>query len=212
MLWAAWKNWDTIKSVVSSAFEGAKDIVARGVNAIIKSVNWLIEKLNGLGDVFGYNIPTIQLIETQAMHETNKKAVSTLTGGGKTPSSPMMSGKAAPVSSFPNLIKSFTPKTIDEPSHAKGISNIPYDNYKANLHKGETVLPREEAELIRGMAASGGSQTASPAAAPFSINITGDNHYHNEMDARQVVKIIKKELEDEHNLGPQGCNSYESES
>ncbi|APO43345.1 hypothetical protein BS614_04260 [Paenibacillus xylanexedens] len=204
LLWAAWKNWDTIKSVVSSAFEGAKDIVARGVNAIIKSVNWLIEKLNGLGDVFGYNIPTIQLIETQAMRETNKKAVSTLTGGGKTPSSPMMSGKAAPVSSFPNLIKSFTPKTIDEPSHAKGISNIPYDNYKANLHKGETVLPREEAELIRGMAASGGSQASAPAAAPISINITGDNHYSNDMDANKVVRVIKKALQEELNLGPQG--------
>ncbi|WP_408893513.1 phage tail tape measure protein [Paenibacillus taichungensis] len=204
LLWAAWKNWDTIKSVVASAFEGAKDIVARGVNAIIKSVNWLIEKLNGLGDVLGYNIPTIQLIETQAMRETNKKAVSTLTGGGKTPSSPMMSGKAAPVSSFPNLIKNFTPKTIDEPSHAKGISNIPYDNYKANLHKGETVLPREEADLIRGMAASGGSQTTSPAAAPISINITGDNHYSNDMDANKVVRVIKKALQEELNLGPQG--------
>ncbi|MDN8592021.1 phage tail tape measure protein [Paenibacillus sp. 11B] len=204
VLWEAWKNWDKIKEVVANAFEGAKDIVARSVNAMIKSVNWLIEKLNGLGDVLGYNIPTIQLLETKATRETNKKAVSTLTGSGKTSDSPMMSGKAAPVSNFPNLIKGFTPKTIDEPSHAKGISNIPYDNYKANLHKGETVLPREEAELIRGMAASGGSQTASPVAAPISINITGDNHYSNDMDANKVVRVVKKALQDELNLGPQG--------
>ncbi|WP_221822354.1 phage tail tape measure protein [Paenibacillus xylanexedens] len=212
ILWAAWKNWDTIKSIVSSAFEGAKDIVARGVNWILERINWMIRQLNklniplpdNLGGPIGFSIKEIGLIETQAMRETNKKAVSTLTGGGKTPSSPMMSGKAAPVSSFPNLIKSFTPKTIDEPSHAKGISNIPYDNYKANLHKGETVLPRQEAELIRGMAASGGSQASAPAAAPISINITGDNHYSNDMDANKVVRVIKKALQEEFNLGPQG--------
>lgn len=191
LLWAAWKNWDTIKSIVSSAFEGAKDIVARGVNWIIERINWMINQLNKLsipmpdilgGGSVGFNIPEIGLIETQAMRDTNKTV-----------------SQVAHESGLPNLVEAYTKNKF-----AKGISDVPFDNFPATLHKGETVLPHEEAELIRGMAASGGSQTASPAAAPININITGDNHYHNEMDARQVVKIIKKELEDEHNLGPQG--------
>lgn len=189
LLWAAWKNWNTITSIVSNAFQGAKDAVAEGVNWILRKVNWLIQKLNGLsiplpdnlGGPIGFNISEIPLMETEASR-TAQKTVS----------------QVAHNAGLPNLLEGYTK------SHAKGISNIPYDNYKANLHKGETVLPREEAELIRGMAASGRSQASAPAAAPISINITGDNHYSNDMDANKVVRVIKKALQEELNLGPQG--------
>ncbi|MCG7385109.1 phage tail tape measure protein [Paenibacillus sp. ACRRY] len=188
LLWAAWKNWDTIKSIVSNAFQGAKDAIAEGVNWILKKVNWMIEKLNGIsvdipfyGEV-GFNIKEFGLLETKEMRDNNKKAASTLQNTG-----------------FPNLIKGF------DGSHAKGISDVPFDNYAANLHKGETVLPAEEASLIRDMAGTR-STSGSPVSGSrmVNINITGDNYYSNDMDAKKVVKIIKDALKNEHDYGPSG--------
>lgn len=34
-------------------------------------------------------------------------------------------------------------------SHASGLARVPYDNYRANLHQGETVLSRREADAYR---------------------------------------------------------------
>ncbi|MFK0524748.1 phage tail tape measure protein [Paenibacillus illinoisensis] len=190
LLWGAWKNWDTITSIVSNAFQGAKDVVAESVNWILRKINWMIQKLNGLsiplpenlGGPIGFNISEIPLMETKQMRDNNKTAATALQN-----------------TNFPNLIKGF------DGSHAKGISDVPFDNYAANLHKGETVLPAEEASLIRDMA---GSRTTggSPASGSrmVNINITGDNYYSNEMDAKKVVKIIKDALKNEHDYGPSG--------
>ncbi|WP_337033197.1 phage tail tape measure protein [Paenibacillus illinoisensis] len=190
-LWAAWKNWDTIKSIVSNAFQGAKDVVAESVNWILRKINWMIDKLNGFsvpipevlgGGNIGFNIKEIPLMETKQMRDNNKTAATALQN-----------------TNFPNLIKGF------DGSHAKGISDVPFDNYAANLHKGETVLPAEEATLIREMAGSrstGG--TASAGSKMVNINITGDNYYSDEMDAKKVVRIIKDALKNELDLGPSG--------
>jgi hypothetical protein len=191
-LWEAWKNWDSITSVVSNAFQGAKDAVAEGVNWIFKKMNWLIQKLNGFsvplpdilgGGTIGFNIPEFQLLETKEMRDNNKTASQVLQ-----------------TTNFPNLMNGYKPK------HEKGISDIPYDNYNALLHKGETVLPEEEADLIRDMAGSHRSPTtqAAPVSKPININFYGDNVYSNDMDANQVVRIIKKALQGEYELGPQG--------
>lgn len=191
LLWGAWKNWDTIKSIVSNAFQGAKDVVAESVNWILRKINWMIEKLNGFsipvpeilgGGNIGFNITEIPLMETKQMRDNNKTAANALQN-----------------TNFPNLIKGF------DGSHAKGISNVPFDNYAANLHKGETVLPAEEASLIRDMAGSR-STSGTPASGSrmVNINITGDNYYSNEMDAKKVVKIIKDALKNEHDYGPSG--------
>ncbi|MMZ42229.1 hypothetical protein D1872_37490 [compost metagenome] len=39
--------------------------------------------------------------------------------------------------------------TIKGKSHASGIDNVPHDNYAANLHQGEMVIPAKEANYIR---------------------------------------------------------------
>lgn len=36
-------------------------------------------------------------------------------------------------------------------SHANGLYNVPFDNYVANLHKGETVIPERQATIFRSM-------------------------------------------------------------
>ncbi|MGN7118711.1 phage tail protein [Lysinibacillus odysseyi] len=43
------------------------------------------------------------------------------------------------------------------PGHYHGLTNVPYDNYVARLHKGETVLPRQEAALYRSIVSPGDS-------------------------------------------------------
>ena len=40
-------------------------------------------------------------------------------------------------------------ETEPEGSHATGLGYVPHDNYRANLHKGEMVLPRYDAETYR---------------------------------------------------------------
>lgn len=40
-------------------------------------------------------------------------------------------------------------------SHANGLDNVPFDNYKANLHQGEMVLTAPVAQTVRDMASNG---------------------------------------------------------
>ncbi|WP_020620260.1 phage tail tape measure protein [Paenibacillus daejeonensis] len=76
--------------------------------------------------------------------------------------------------------------------HAKGISNVPFDNYPAALHKGETVLPRREAELIRNMASGGGRGASSGS---IIVQISGDHHYSNNQDAERVANTVLAKIE-----------------
>ena len=41
------------------------------------------------------------------------------------------------------------PKAFKLPSHASGIDNVPFDGYVAELHKGEMVIPADQANKIR---------------------------------------------------------------
>ena len=90
-------------------------------------------------------------------------------------------------------------------SHARGISNIPFDGYRAILHKGETVLPAAEASLLRQMAASRGSRGGR---GNVSVTFSGDQHFHNGSDedslVRKVVAAIGQLLDDEEDTGPKG--------
>lgn len=62
-------------------------------------------------------------------------------------------------------------------SHAGGLNSVPFDNYRANLHKGEMVLSRNEAEEYRsGNALPRGSQNVNVdnSAPTFIINGVND--------------------------------------
>lgn len=56
-------------------------------------------------------------------------------------------------------------------SHASGLNYVPYDNYVANLHKGEAVLTRAEADMWRG----GGNNAQSIAALAGRMEELVDN-------------------------------------
>lgn len=91
-------------------------------------------------------------------------------------------------------------------SHATGLANVPFDGYRAELHKGESVLTVNQSAALRsaGILKDSGNGTPSismPPATPLpvplqaaggdnvviNINITGDNPSDN---ARRVLKEI----------------------
>lgn len=90
-------------------------------------------------------------------------------------------------------------------SHARGISNIPFDGYRAILHKGETVLPRPEAEILRNMAAR---PHTGQAGKTINVTFSGAQHFHNEADedrlVTKVVKAIDHLLGEEEDVGYKG--------
>jgi len=181
--------------VVSGAWEGAKKAIGAGVDWIVTKVDGLMNYLSGLS----VNIPVIGEVGVPDIVSSGVGASSGASAVSRAASKIAKNAKTV-VTPFPNMMQKYV-----DGNHAKGISDVPFDNYTANLHKGETVLPAEEASLIRDMA--GGRSSGRSAASgnkTVQINFTGDNHYSNEMDAKKVVRIIKDALKNEFELGPSG--------
>ena len=67
-------------------------------------------------------------------------------------------------------------------SHADGLDYVPYDGYIAELHRGEMILTRQQAENVRsgrGSAAGGG------------VNVT-NNFYPQQMDSAMVDYLLRR--------------------
>lgn len=90
-------------------------------------------------------------------------------------------------------------------SHAKGISNIPFDGYKAELHQGETVLPRDEAEILRSLARSSGNNQTSVTKKILELKqLIGEVNIYNEADEDRLMKKLKKLLQELYDTGGDG--------
>jgi hypothetical protein len=75
--------------------------------------------------------------------------------------------------------------------HSGGLRNVPYNNYQARLHAGETVLSREEAKRYRGE--SGANYGAGGGSG--SVVITGNTfHVREEADIERIAKRLAYEL------------------
>lgn len=73
-------------------------------------------------------------------------------------------------------------------SHYHGIDSVPYNSYEATLHKGESVLPAQEAKEYRASKANGGNGNT----LNFTFNVTGNT---DEEQARKFAAIIAREVE-----------------
>lgn len=97
-------------------------------------------------------------------------------------------------------------------SHATGNDYIPYDNYKASLHKGETVLDKFEAEDYRqGKTKQGGSHATGKL--DLNINVTGSipgitSDNQNRIIDAVVSKISKSNLQDMISTGFTRVQNY----
>ncbi|XID95784.1 hypothetical protein ACF3MZ_15205 [Paenibacillaceae bacterium WGS1546] len=70
----------------------------------------------------------------------------------------------------------------EDGSHASGLDNVPYDGYRARLHKGETVLTRTEATEYR----EKGGNNSKP-----NVVITGNTfHVRQESDIDAIANKL----------------------
>lgn len=67
-----------------------------------------------------------------------------------------------------------TKSATKKKSHSGGLSRVPYDGYAANLHRGERVLTKVEADQYEGGRAGGNSVSISFAGANFSVRSDND--------------------------------------
>ena len=73
-------------------------------------------------------------------------------------------------------------------SHANGLDYVPYNNYVANLHRGEMVLTAREAENYRNVGKTGGDMV-------FQISINGMQFTNVSDMAHALANDISHELE-----------------
>lgn len=65
-------------------------------------------------------------------------------------------------------------------SHATGLANVPFDGYRAELHKGESVLTADQSNTLRGLGVLGsdgnGKPTINPAATSVPVAVATPNN------------------------------------
>ena len=111
---------------------GLKDVFAEGVYAAADAVAWLIEKIQA----------AINWLKDLNDRISNSKEWKEFTAAESTPAS-----------DYQALLDSYK---IDG-SHAEGLYRVPYDGYVAELHRGERVLTRGEADAYNALERYGGT-------------------------------------------------------
>ena len=111
---------------------GLKDVFAEGVYAAADAVAWLIEKIE----------TAINWLKDLNDRISNSKEWKEFTAAESTPAS-----------DYQALLDSYK---IDG-SHAEGLYRVPYDGYVAELHRGERVLTRGEADAYNALERYGGT-------------------------------------------------------
>ena len=87
-------------------------------------------------------------------------------------------------------------------THYSGHPNIPYDNYLAELHKGEMVLTKHEAEMYRqGRMGNSNTTTNSTQSLDLNINISGNIQGLNNSNQDKVTEALVSKLYDSNLVG-----------
>ena len=144
--------WNTIKSVAQTAFNAIKSTVQTVCNTIKslwESVKTAVTNaVNGAKDMainaFNAVKDKVKSI-TDGISDAWNKVRDTITNN------PI-------VGTVTKVIQSVTGNT--DGSHAAGLSRVPFDGYIAELHQGESVLPRREADKWRENKGASGIQIA----------------------------------------------------
>lgn len=132
--WAS-NAWTAIKTAWEAAAEWFNTNVVKPISAAIGGV---VEIINGIGTAWTNLKNTLKPISTSV---NVKQTVSGARESGKSDqeiNAGLFSGEIVP-----------------DGSHASGLDYVPFDNYLANLHQGEAVLTKTEADVWR----SGGNQS-----------------------------------------------------
>lgn len=174
-----WQNWDIVKEKAGALWDKVKEVFG-GI------FEWGKSKIQPVIDFFGGIVDKFNNLKSALQSFKPPEWVSKIGG--------FIGGAVKKVTGFLNG------------SHATGLANVPFDGYRAELHKGESVLTVNQSAALRsaGILKDSGNGTPSismPPATPLpvplqaaggdnvviNINITGDNPSDN---ARMVRKEI----------------------
>lgn len=174
-----WQNWDIVKEKAGALWDKVKEVFG-GI------FEWGKSKIQPVIDFFGGIVDKFNNLKSALQSFKPPEWVSKIGG--------FIGGAVKKVTGFLNG------------SHATGLANVPFDGYRAELHKGESVLTVNQSAALRsaGILKDSGNGTPSismPPATPLpvplqaaggdnvviNINIIGDNPSDN---ARMVRKEI----------------------
>ncbi|SDR81534.1 Phage-related minor tail protein [Paenibacillaceae bacterium GAS479] len=204
-LYEVWKNWDSIKQKLNDFWTIAKgwlndigvwiDRAAAKVETFLEGWRMLKQLKSELEPVFQFLAGWLETLSGK------KISIGVDAPGFDARNIPGL------ITDGIKFINPLTPPSQKVPTNwmklipgaATGISDIPRDDMLFRLHKGETVLPAEEASLIRSMA--GGRTQPGQGVGDINVYLTGDNHYNNGMDAERVGKEAVKAIRAELTLG-----------
>lgn len=162
-----------------------------GFKYIWKSIiNWVAEKIKSI----------INKFKNISLLEIGKKILNSLWNGLKS----VWSGIAGWIGGVVDKIKNFlgladeakeNKDIVDNPdpskprkSHRIGLSEVPYDNYAANLHKGEMVLTQAEAQRYK--------KSLNTSVNNYTVNFNGTYGFNNTKDIdyfmEEAEKMIKR--------------------
>ncbi|MFX3615899.1 MAG: phage tail tape measure protein [Sporolactobacillus sp.] len=114
-------HWHQVGAVWANVWNGIKVTAANAINGVISKINALINFINKIPGVSIPLVPKVDFGGVNVSKSANKRANATL--------------------STQNQFRAYSASVH---SHAGGLSNVPYNQYAASLHKGERVLTRSE--------------------------------------------------------------------
>ncbi len=180
----------------SGWFKTVKDSGVKGISGLPSGVSGVVSKIGGKvsGEIdvltkkfAGYGAKMGKAISDA--FASAKSAAGKVASKGK---SILDSGVSAAKGGYKGFV------SFVNGSHAKGISDVPFDGYRAILHKGETVLPKAEADVLRSMATGDSLLSKAQGIAPanstnftfqYAPNISG-------VDPKEIEPVLQRDRQD----------------
>lgn len=199
----------TVKDWIYDFKEGYEDsIVGDGLKSLNKLKSNAIETFSDIGSNASKKLSSVSKKASKSIDSLCKSAVSSLKSSSEKKLKQLKKignginsifksvGKAASkvADSAKDLMSKATEKTsaktTSRGSHASGLNSVPYDGYKATLHKGETVFNRNASEAIHSLLGINGTSVYSKFDNPYKKLPNSDIISHSITKNNDLLKTI----------------------